>query len=167
MTSTAHDLRALVHERLGDAQVVVVSNREPYVHSHAGDEIVCQVLAGGLVTALDPVMRACGGTWVAHGAGDADRAVVDGRDRVLVPPPDGPASRDRYRLKRVWLSKAEEQDTPKLTLGRTGRRYRVRNSGRRLLTMVSDVCDGVVCHSNQSVVGQRPSRAPGPPARGV
>jgi trehalose 6-phosphate synthase len=109
VTSTALDLRSLVHERLGDAQVIVVSNREPYVHSHAGGGIVCQVPAGGLVTALDPVMRACGGTWVAHGAGDADRAVVDGRDRVLVPPPDGPATRDRYRLKRVWLSKAEEQ----------------------------------------------------------
>jgi len=109
VTSTALDLRSLVHERLADAQVIVVSNREPYVHSHAGGGIVCQVPAGGLVTALDPVMRACGGTWVAHGAGDADRAVVDGRDRVLVPPPDGPASRDRYRLKRVWLSKAEEQ----------------------------------------------------------
>jgi trehalose 6-phosphate synthase len=109
MTTTAHDLRTLVHERLGDAQVVVVSNREPYIHSHAGDEIVCQVPAGGLVTALDPVMRACGGTWVAHGAGDADREVVDRRDRVLVPPQDGAPARDQYRLKRVWLSKAEEE----------------------------------------------------------
>jgi trehalose 6-phosphate synthase len=105
---SAPELRSLIHERLGDAQVVVVSNREPYIHSHAGDEIVCQVPAGGLVTALDPVMRACGGTWVAHGAGDADRAVVDDRDRVLVPP-DGATGRDQYRLKRVWLSKAEEE----------------------------------------------------------
>jgi trehalose 6-phosphate synthase len=103
--TSSHDLRALVRDRLGAAQLVVVSNREPYEHVHAGDEIVCQVPPGGLVTALDPVMRACGGTWVAHGSGGADRAVVDARDRVLVPPgrPDG------YRLRRVWLTKAEEQ----------------------------------------------------------
>jgi alpha,alpha-trehalose-phosphate synthase [UDP-forming] len=105
MTTSAQDLKNLVSERLGDGQLVVVSNREPYVHVQSGDAVVCQVPPGGLVTALDPVMRACGGTWVAHGSGDADRRVVDARDCVLVPP----NRRDQYRLRRVWLSKAEEE----------------------------------------------------------
>src|SRR5262249_53542732 len=86
LSTSARDLRALVRDRLGAVRLVVVSNREPYVHVHAGDEIICQVPPGGLVTALDPVMRACGGTWVAHGSGDADQTVVDEHDRVLVPP---------------------------------------------------------------------------------
>ena len=35
--------------------------------------------ASGLVTAVEPVMRACSGTWIAHGSGSADREVVDAR----------------------------------------------------------------------------------------
>jgi trehalose 6-phosphate synthase len=62
------------------------------------------VPAGGLVTALDPVLQACGGLWVAHGAGDADRRTADARGRITVPPGDA-----RYTLRRVWLSRVEEQ----------------------------------------------------------
>ena len=60
--------------------------------------------AGGLVTALEPLLQACSGVWVAHGAGSADRAVVDRRDGLNVPP-DHPA----YRLRRVWLNEAEQR----------------------------------------------------------
>ncbi|MBM3118859.1 MAG: trehalose-6-phosphate synthase [Chloroflexi bacterium] len=84
---------------------MVVSNREPYIHiSSGGDEIQCIVPASGLTVALDPVMRSCGGVWVAHGSGNADREVVDDKNRVLVPP-DEPC----YTLKRVWLTKQEEE----------------------------------------------------------
>jgi trehalose-6-phosphate synthase len=93
----------LVHERLKDYLFVVVSNREPYVHSHAGDTVRYIVPASGLTIALDPVMQACGGTWIAHGSGDADKEVVDIQNKVKVPPED-----PRYSLKRVWLSKEEE-----------------------------------------------------------
>lgn len=90
--------------RLEGARLVVVANREPYLHVYEGEDIHCQRPASGLATALDPVMRACGGTWVAHGAGDADRDVSDERGRIQVPPEE-PA----YTLRRVWLTKEEEQ----------------------------------------------------------
>ena len=85
--------------------MIVVSNREPYSHDF-GDNgaIEVQVPASGMVTALEPVMRACSGTWVAHGSGTADRETVDRSDRVRVPPDD-----PSYTLRRVWLSEAEEQ----------------------------------------------------------
>jgi trehalose 6-phosphate synthase len=103
MTWTREALRRTVQERLQEELFVVVSNREPYIHRFEGEEIVCQVPASGLTIALDPVVRACGGLWVAHGSGDADRQVVDAQDRLQVPPED-PA----YTLRRVWLSREEE-----------------------------------------------------------
>ncbi len=97
-------LHQLLDQELPGAQVMVVSNREPYIHNHVDGQVVLQTPASGLVSALEPVMRACGGVWVAHGSGSADREMVDGSDRVAVPP-DAPA----YALRRVWISD-EEQD---------------------------------------------------------
>jgi trehalose 6-phosphate synthase/phosphatase len=98
-------LQQVVREQLHSPQIVVVSNREPYSHEFGdGGQIEVQVPASGMVTALEPVMRACSGTWVAHGSGAADRDSVDRNDRVRVPPED-PA----YTLRRVWLSAAEEK----------------------------------------------------------
>jgi alpha,alpha-trehalose-phosphate synthase [UDP-forming] len=99
----ADSLRRLVSERLTSGKLIAVSNREPYVHSYRDGRAVAAEPAGGLVTALEPVMRACGGTWVAHGSGEADRVVVDENDRVPVPPVD-----PRYLLKRIWLTQEEE-----------------------------------------------------------
>ncbi len=101
---TKEELQGLVRSRLAGRLFVVVSNREPYIHSFAGDEIRCQVPASGLTVALDPVMRACGGIWIAHGNGNADKAVVDKKDHVAVPP-DEPC----YTLRRIWLTKEEEE----------------------------------------------------------
>jgi trehalose-6-phosphate synthase len=101
---TKERLDALVQEKLQDYLFIVVSNREPYIHSYSGREIVTQVPASGLTVALDPVMQACGGTWIAHGSGDADRAVADKDNKVAVPPSD-----PRYSLKRAWLSWEEEK----------------------------------------------------------
>ncbi len=83
---TKESLHDLVRNKLSEYLFIVVSNREPYIHTHVGSEIRCQVPASGLTVALDPVMRACGGTWVAHGSGDADREVVDEKNKVMVPP---------------------------------------------------------------------------------
>ncbi len=80
-----------------------MSNREPYIHVHRGESIDVRRPASGLVTALEPIMRACSGTWIAHGSGSADRDVVDRHDRVAVPP-ESPA----YQLRRVWLTPEEE-----------------------------------------------------------
>ncbi len=97
-------LRDLLHDELPGAQVMIVSNREPYIHNRVDGEIRLQIPASGLVSALEPVMRACRGVWIAHGGGSADRETVDRHDRLQVPPAD-PA----YSLRRVWLSD-EEQD---------------------------------------------------------
>ena len=101
---TAERLKEFIKEQLGDKKLFLLSNREPYMHVREGENIKCIIPAGGLVTALDPVMRACDGVWIAHGAGDADRDVVDKNGTIRVPP-DKPA----YTLKRVWLTKDEEK----------------------------------------------------------
>ena len=85
--------------------LMVVSNREPYLHKRRPDgSIVAMPTTGGVAVALDALMRDRGGTWIAHGAGDADRDVVDVQGRVGVPP-DAPA----YTLRRIWLTPEEEQ----------------------------------------------------------
>ncbi|EPY00907.1 alpha,alpha-trehalose-phosphate synthase (UDP-forming) [Magnetospirillum fulvum] len=96
-------LRGLLRDELPGAEVLVVSNREPYIHNREGDQIVLQRPASGLVTALEPIMRACGGTWIAHGSGSADPVTVDRNDHLAVPP-EAPA----YTLRRLWLSDAEQ-----------------------------------------------------------
>ncbi len=100
---TEQRLKEQMHAELGGKKLFLVSNREPYMHIKEGGGTKCIVPAGGLVAALDPVMRACDGTWVAHGSGEADREVVDANDKLRVPP-DQPS----YTLKRVWLSREEE-----------------------------------------------------------
>ncbi|HSN16281.1 MAG TPA: trehalose-6-phosphate synthase, partial [Anaeromyxobacteraceae bacterium] len=100
---TPATLQAILHEELRGHEVLVVSNREPYIHVRAPEGIRVQRPASGLVTALEPVMRACSGTWIAHGSGSADREVVDARDRIGVPSRD-PA----YQLRRVWLTPEQE-----------------------------------------------------------
>lgn len=96
-------LRDLLHRELRGQEIIVLSNREPYIHVRRGTEIVIQRPASGLVTALEPIMRACSGTWIAHGSGSADREVVDANDRVGIPP-EQPA----YRIRRIWLTSEEE-----------------------------------------------------------
>ncbi|RZL38455.1 MAG: trehalose-6-phosphate synthase [Rubrivivax sp.] len=100
----AERLRALLNTHISGDQVIVVSNREPYIHDRGPDGIIVKRPASGLVTAVEPVMRACSGTWVAHGSGTADREVVDANDRLPVPP-----GHDDYWLRRIWLTPEEEQ----------------------------------------------------------
>ncbi|MCK6555972.1 trehalose-6-phosphate synthase [Candidatus Binatia bacterium] len=102
---TRERLVQIAERVLGRRPFIAVSNREPYIHRLDGDEVVCVRPVSGLVTAMEPVMRACGGTWVAHGSGNADRDTVDAHDHVAVPPEAA-----RYTLRRVWLSKADEDD---------------------------------------------------------
>jgi trehalose 6-phosphate synthase len=99
---TAERLTAHVRKRAG-GKIFVVSNREPYMHVRQGRETVCVVPPSGLVTAVEPVLRACDGVWVALGSGSEDRFNVDEYDRLRVPPDD-----PRYTLRRVWLSPEEE-----------------------------------------------------------
>jgi trehalose 6-phosphate synthase len=94
----------LIADRMKDYRFIVVANREPFIHRYSGDNIEVVRPASGMATAIDPIMDASGGTWIAHGAGDADKDVVDECDRVAVPP-ENPT----YTLRRVWLDKEQEQ----------------------------------------------------------
>ena len=114
------ELASVLGDSLRDTRLIVVANREPYIHvrktqpakgvwnwlrsRHETSDVEWTRPASGLVTALDPVMRACGGTWIAHGSGNADRETADAQGRIKVPP-----DRPSYTLRRVWLSPEEEQ----------------------------------------------------------
>lgn len=101
---TPERLKEFVKVRLGGRSLFVVSNREPYMHFKKGKEIECIVPASGLVTAIEPVLKACGGTWIAQGSGDGDRETVDKHDKLKVPPEE-----PQYVLRRVWVTKEEEE----------------------------------------------------------
>lgn len=99
-------LKDLIKAKLGENALFVVSNREPYMHIATEDNVKPQCIrpAGGVVTAIDPILKACGGTWIAHGSGNVDKKFVNSKDKLGVPPED-----NQYILKRVWLSKEIEQ----------------------------------------------------------
>jgi trehalose 6-phosphate synthase len=103
---TAERLRVSLRNRLQEKPLFVVSNREPYMHVFDAKEKTIKMIvpASGVVTALEPVLLACNGTWIANGSGSADREVVDGHDRLRVPP-DQPS----YTLRRVWLTDEEDK----------------------------------------------------------
>ena len=102
---TPQALQKVIQDHLRAPQMIVVSNREPYIHNLDADRnAIVQVPASGMVTALEPVVRACAGIWIAHGSGSADRVVVDRHDHIQVPP-----EHPEYTLRRVWLSKDQEE----------------------------------------------------------
>jgi trehalose 6-phosphate synthase len=98
-------LRSLLRTQLRGDEIMVVSNREPYLSERDSEgKLVVRHPASGLVTAVEPVMRACSGTWIAHGSGSADRETVDAHDHLRVPP-----GLEQYTLRRLWLTPLEEQ----------------------------------------------------------
>lgn len=101
---TSERLAVHIRSKLGESSLFVLSNREPYMHERNGKSLNVIVPASGLVTALEPILRACNGTWIAHGSAEGDRETVDRHDHVRVPPDD-----PRYTLRRVWLTKEEEE----------------------------------------------------------
>src|SRR6266851_3632502 len=103
---TADRLRVSLRSKLQQKPLFVVSNREPYMHvfNEKDKSINVIIPASGVVTALEPVLLACNGTWIANGSGSADREMVDRQDHLRVPP-DHPT----YTLRRVWLSDEEDR----------------------------------------------------------
>lgn len=101
---TEAGLQAYIEESLKGRTIFLVSNREPYIHTKKNGTLSYYFPASGMATALEPIMQACKGTWVATGSGDADRETVDKHDRIAVPPDD-----PKYTLKRVWVSAKEEE----------------------------------------------------------
>lgn len=102
---TPERLKHALNRYLHGEKIVILANREPYIHERADDGSIKVVHpASGLVTALEPVMRACSGVWIAHGSGTADRDTVDAHDRVAVPPGE-----ESYLLRRLWLTSDEEK----------------------------------------------------------
>lgn len=100
---TPERLKVEIETLLKKKKMIVVSNREPYMHIHEGKNIKCIVPASGMITAMEPILKACSGLWIASGTGDADKETVDKNDKVEVPPED-----PKYSLKRLWLTKEEE-----------------------------------------------------------
>ena len=100
---TASQLRAEIQRLFPNSSLCVLANREPYIHNYRGSKIEVQFPASGLVTAVEPILRACSGLWIGHGSGTADRATADQNGILLVPP-----QKPEYALKRIWLSKEEE-----------------------------------------------------------
>ena len=100
--SGAERLSALAGAAVPNGGLVVIANREPYAHEYSDSGIVVQRPASGLVTGIEPILRACGGTWIAYGGGSADRATSDRFGRVAVPP-EAP----EYTLRRMWIGEVE------------------------------------------------------------
>lgn len=100
---TSQRLKEFTKDILKGRAIFLVSNREPYIHTKTGGKINYYFPASGMVTAVEPIMQSCGGMWIAHGSGDADRLTVDKNDKLQVPP-DEP----KYTLRRVWLTEKEE-----------------------------------------------------------
>jgi len=100
---TKEELAETIKNKFSGYDFIVASNREPYVHEYSGKKVGCVKSIGGLATALDPIMQASKGVWVAYGSGDADRDVVDKDNKIKVPPEE-----PKYSLKRVWMTKEEE-----------------------------------------------------------
>ena len=102
---TPHRLKNTLTRHLHGERVIIVANREPYIHERADDGgIRLAHPASGLVTALEPVMRACSGVWIAHGGGTADREASDSKGHLRVPPGE-----ESYTLRRLWLTEEEER----------------------------------------------------------
>jgi trehalose 6-phosphate synthase/phosphatase len=97
------ELRSHIAQFGGDAKIIVVSNREPWVHERISGEVRAMRPASGMVVGLEPVVRAAEGIWVAHGSGSGDRHVSDEKGRIRMPP-----GHPQYTLRRVWLSRKEE-----------------------------------------------------------
>src|SRR5688572_24752823 len=102
-TETAKTRQSLL-ETTAARPVIVLGNRAPWRHEAVGDRAVPTRSASGLVTALEPLVAATAGTWVAHGADEADRTAVVERDGLEVPP-----ASPQYRLRYVWLTREEQR----------------------------------------------------------
>lgn len=99
---TAERLREFMKAHLKDRPIFVLSNGEPYIHTKVKNKIQWRVPPGGVITAIEPVMEACGGTWIAQGSGSADKETADTNGKLMVPPEE-----PKYTLKRVFLNPKE------------------------------------------------------------
>jgi trehalose 6-phosphate synthase len=97
-------LKEILRREFSGDDILIISNRQPYIHNKKNDGIEIHRPASGLVTGLEPIMKACSGTWIAHGNGSGDRESVDEHDRFKVV--EGNHS---YFIRRVWLSAEQEE----------------------------------------------------------
>src|SRR3989338_9597591 len=103
--TTGSDVQELAQKILQGIPFVVATTREPYEHVRKAKTLTLQRTIGGVTAALEPVMEATQGTWIAWGSGEADREAVDDHERVGIP-----AKKPQYHLRRVWLTENEVRD---------------------------------------------------------
>ncbi|MFI5305104.1 MAG: trehalose-6-phosphate synthase [Nitrospiria bacterium] len=101
---TAAKLRKEVNHLFKGSKLCVIANREPYIHNRKGQSLEVLFPASGLVSGVEPIVRACSGLWIGHGSGSGDRETADKKGLILVPP-----GKPEYALKRVWLTREEER----------------------------------------------------------
>ena len=112
---TSSNLHELIMNRTNDYLFFVVSNRQPYIHTYNRGKITHQRGPGGVITAIEPIMQACNGTWIAYGNGTADRKVSDSQGKIKIQ-----LENSSYTLKHVWLNKEEENGYYYVRLGDSG-----------------------------------------------
>jgi alpha,alpha-trehalose-phosphate synthase [UDP-forming] len=100
MPASKRTIGKMLDERLKDHLFVVVSQAEPYQHDYVKDTVKVKRTTGGLISAMEPLLKANKGLWIAHGRGTADKEAVDENDKVKMPP-----GKNQYTLKRIWISK--------------------------------------------------------------
>ncbi len=97
----------LIKEKLGNVNLIVVSNREPVAHEYVGKKIKSVKSVGGLTIGIEPIMKTLNGTWVAYGSGSADKASSDSSGRIKITSEE---ENEYYAIKRIFLSKQEIND---------------------------------------------------------
>jgi trehalose 6-phosphate synthase/phosphatase len=84
---------------MGDGSLVIASNRLPFSFRKGRHGIERRRSSGGLVSALDPVLRKRGGAWVGWPGGPVPREAAIGEPSDpyrIVPVPLGPREEKRY-----------------------------------------------------------------------
>lgn len=102
---TKESLKKIVRGNFKGYEFILVSNREPFLHSYdKKGKIICERSIGGVSISFDSIMKATHGTWVAYGGSQADKKSVDKKNHIQVPP-----GNHKYTLRRIWMTDEERR----------------------------------------------------------
>lgn len=98
-----HDLTDFVTRK--KLNFIIAADAEPRVHVRKNGELKQIIPGGGVSIALDPIMQATDGVFIARAKTREDREVVNSSGKVRISGNIG-----SYSLKRIFLNKKEEED---------------------------------------------------------